>query len=146
MIALHSRVLGLILCLLLVAGCDSGNKNSVAEVSHEPTVTPAASVSLAGWEADEQPSTVYYEIFVRSFYDSNGDGIGDLNGITQKLAYLKELGVGGIWLMPITDSPSYHGYDVTDYYTVNSDYGTVEDLKVMVAKAHEMGIKVIMCG
>ena len=67
--------------------------------------------------ASEKPpgSGVWYEIFVRSWYDTNGDGIGDLNGVTDKLDYLKSLGVSGIWLMPINPSPSYHGYDVTDY-------------------------------
>ncbi len=59
---------------------------------------------------------VWYEIFVRSWYDTNGDGIGDLNGVTAKLDYLKSLGVSGIWLMPINPSPSYHGYDVTDWW------------------------------
>jgi glycosidase len=87
---------------------------------------------------------VYYEIFVRSFNDSNGDGIGDLNGVTQKLDYLKELGVKGIWLMPILASPSYHGYDTTDYYKINPEYGTTADLKALVAAAHKKGIKVIM--
>ena len=71
---------------------------------------------------------VYYEIFVRSFADSDGDGIGDLNGITAKLDYLQDLGVDGLWLTPIFASPSYHGYDVTDYYNVNPDFGTNEDL------------------
>ncbi|MCM3784683.1 alpha-amylase family glycosyl hydrolase [Neobacillus mesonae] len=100
---------------------------------------------------DEQPSSVYYEIFVRSFYDSNGDGIGDLNGVTEKLDYLNDgkpggddLGVEGIWLMPINPSPSYHGYDVTDYYGVHPDYGTIEDLKRLLDEAHKRGIKVIM--
>ncbi len=87
---------------------------------------------------------VYYEIFVRSFYDSNGDGIGDLNGVTEKLDYLKNLGINGIWLMPITDSPSYHGYDVTDYYNVNPDYGTLEDFKKLSEEANKKGIKLIM--
>lgn len=95
-------------------------------------------------DVDEQPGTAYYEIFVRSFYDSNGDGIGDLNGVTQKLDYLKDLGVGGIWLMPINPSPSYHGYDVTDYYNVNKDYGTIADLNKLTDEAHKRGIKVIM--
>ena len=77
--------------------------------------------------------TVFYEIFVRSFYDSNGDGIGDLNGVTQKLDYLKDLGVGAVWLMPIFPSPSYHGYDVTDYYSVNPQYGTLADFKNLLS-------------
>ena len=89
-------------------------------------------------------SGVYYEIFVRSFYDSNGDGIGDLNGVTQKLGYLKWLGVSGIWLMPINPSPSYHGYDITNYRAINPQYGTMKDFKHLLAAAHRLGIKVIM--
>ncbi|MDF2820502.1 MAG: hypothetical protein K0R15_943 [Clostridiales bacterium] len=87
---------------------------------------------------------VYYEIFVRSFADSDGNGIGDFNGITAKLDYLADLGIDGLWLMPINQSPSYHGYDITDYYTLNSDYGTEEDFKKLLDAAHERGIKIIM--
>ncbi|MDE6233287.1 MAG: leucine-rich repeat protein [Lachnospiraceae bacterium] len=87
---------------------------------------------------------VYYEIFVRSFADSDGDGIGDFNGVTAKLDYLKELGIEGIWLMPVNASPSYHGYDVTDYMTLNGEYGTEEEFKNMLSEAHKRGIKVIM--
>ena len=86
----------------------------------------------------------YYEIFVYSFCDSDGDGYGDLNGVTQKLDYIRDMGYTAIWLMPINDSPSYHGYDVRDYYKINSKYGTVEDYENLLAKAHEKGIKVIM--
>ncbi|MDQ6423156.1 alpha-amylase family glycosyl hydrolase [Paenibacillus sp. LHD-117] len=119
------------------AGTDgSGNGNS--QTSSDQTPVPAS------YEVDEQPSRVFYEIFVRSFYDTNGDGIGDLNGVTEKLDYLDELGVGGIWLMPINASPSYHGYDVTDYYTVNPEYGTLEDLKRLLDEAHKRDIEVIM--
>ncbi|EFM11222.1 alpha amylase catalytic region [Paenibacillus curdlanolyticus YK9] len=89
-------------------------------------------------------SGVWYELFVRSFNDSNGDGVGDLNGVTNKLDYLQELGIKGIWLMPINPSPSYHGYDVTDQYAVNPDYGTLDDLKRLLDEAHKRGIKVIM--
>src|SRR6188508_2199485 len=81
------------------------------------------------------PYGVNYEIFVRSFADSNGDGIGDFNGLTSRLDYLKELGVGGIWLMPIMPSPTYHKYDVTDYKDVHPDYGTKEDFKKLVEEA-----------
>jgi alpha-amylase len=96
--------------------------------------------------------TVFYEIFVRSFYDSNGDGIGDLNGIIEKLDYLNDgnadtstdLGITGIWLMPIYPSPSYHGYDVTDFYGVNPEYGTLDDLKSLLDAAHARGIRVIL--
>ena len=65
---------------------------------------------------------VYYQILVRSFADSNNDGVGDFNGITEKLGYLKDLGVTALWLMPIHPTTTYHGYDVTDYYDVNIDY------------------------
>ncbi len=92
----------------------------------------------------DEKSGVYYEIFVRSFADSNGDGIGDFNGITEKLDYLKDLGISGIYLMPINSSPSYHGYDITDYNALNSDYGTEEDFKKLIEEAHKRNISVIM--
>ncbi len=90
------------------------------------------------------PKSVIYEIFVQSFYDSNADGIGDFDGITSKLDYLQNLGVEGIWLMPINPSPSYHKYDVTDYYDVHPDYGTMDNFKTLLSEAHTRGIKVIM--
>lgn len=97
-------------------------------------------------------NSTFYEIFVRSFYDSNGDGIGDINGITAKLDYLNDgnpattsdLGVTGIWLMPINPSPSYHGYDITDYYGINPQYGTMDDFKNLISEAHARGIRVIV--
>lgn len=96
--------------------------------------------------------TVFYEIFVRSFYDSDGDGVGDFNGLTENLDYLNDgdpdtdsdLGVTGIWLMPIHESPTYHGYDAIDYRSINPDYGTMEDFKNFLNAAHERGIKVII--
>lgn len=88
---------------------------------------------------------VFYEIFVRSFYDSDGDGVGDFQGIISKLDYLSEdLGINGIWLMPINDSPSYHGYDVSDYYAVNPDYGNMEDLQQLIEECHKRDIKLII--
>jgi len=87
---------------------------------------------------------VCYEIFVRSFYDSNGDGIGDLNGLIQKLDYVAGLGVDCIWLMPVAASPSYHGYDVSDYYRVEPAYGTNDDFKQLVAAAHRRGIALLV--
>jgi alpha-amylase len=87
---------------------------------------------------------VFYEIFVQSYYDSNGDGIGDLNGVTAKLDYLQDLGVSGIWLLPVHPSPSYHKYDVTDYYGIHPDYGTMEDMRTLLDEAHKRDIMVII--
>ena len=89
-------------------------------------------------------SGVWYEIFVRAFADSNGDGIGDLNGVTARLDYLQSLGVDGLWLLPIHPSPSYHGYDVTDYESINPQYGNEEDFQRLLAEAHRRGMRVII--
>lgn len=103
---------------------------------------PAAAAAVA--PAASASSGVWYEIFVRSWYDTDGDGIGDINGVTAKLDYLHSLGVGGIWLMPINPSPSYHGYDVTDYYAINPQYGTMADFERLLREAHKRHIKVII--
>lgn len=95
---------------------------------------------------------VYYEIFVRSFADSDGDGIGDIRGLTSMLDYLNDgnddtdtdLGINGIYLMPVNVSPSYHKYDVTDYYDIDPEYGTLEDFEHFLDEAHKRGIRVIM--
>ncbi len=138
-----SRLIPFLLLISLLMGCASPTPTPTAP---PPTITPTATPDpYAGtdgfrWWND----TVFYEIFVRSFYDSDGDGIGDFNGITEKLDYLEGLGIRGIWLMPINPSPSYHGYDVTDYYAVNPDYGTLEDFKRLLEEAHKRDIKIII--
>lgn len=89
--------------------------------------------------------SVVYQIYPRSFCDSNGDGIGDLNGITGKLDYLKELGIDVIWLSPIYKSPNDdNGYDISDYQAIMDEFGTMEDFDRMLATAHEKGIKIMM--
>lgn len=125
-------------------------------VTEEPVETQATEAlptqtsieNASGWWND----VVFYEIFVRSFKDSDGDGVGDFQGIIQMLDYLNDgnpetttdLGVGGIWLMPIMPSPSYHGYDVTNYQAVNPDYGSLDDFKQLLDEAHKRGIHVII--
>ncbi len=115
------RVIGLLLALALVMGAGAAAR---AEV-------PAA-------------SGVAYEIFVGSFADSDGDGLGDLRGIEEKLDYVAGLGVDMIWLTPIHPSPSYHHYDVTDYFAVAPEFGTLEDFDSLVAACRERGIGVIL--
>ncbi len=87
---------------------------------------------------------IYYQIFVRSFADSNGDGIGDLNGITENLDYLETLGITALWLLPINPSPSYHGYNITDYYDIHHDYGTLEDFTNLIEEASLRDIKIVI--
>ncbi len=87
---------------------------------------------------------LFYEVFVRSFLDTNGDGQGDLLGVRQQLPYLQRLGVRGLWLMPIHPSPSYHGYDVVNFDDVNPDYGTLRDMDALLEDAHALGMKVIL--
>ncbi len=111
-------------------------------------VRPRPAAGTLSWWHD----AVFYEVFVRSFADSNGDGVGDLNGLIARLDYLNDgdpattddLGVTGIWLMPVNPSPSYHGYDVTDYEAIESDYGSMADFRRFLDAAHARGIRVVM--
>ncbi|WP_245948130.1 alpha-amylase family glycosyl hydrolase [Paenibacillus sambharensis] len=147
----------IVLLMLLLQGCnnavpgkqDTGKQKEQKEQKESVQQENTGPKPVGG---DVQSSEVFYEIFVRSFYDSDGDGIGDLQGVIQKLDYLNDgdpsttddLGISGIWLMPIQPSPSYHGYDVTDYYEINPEYGTLDDFKELTAEAHKRGISIIM--
>jgi maltose alpha-D-glucosyltransferase/alpha-amylase len=87
---------------------------------------------------------VFYEIYVRGFYDSNGDGVGDFRGLTEKLDYLEWLGVDCLWLLPMYASPLRDGgYDIADYYSILPEYGTLEDFREFIDAAHARGIRVI---
>jgi alpha-amylase len=107
-------------------------------------VYPLLSQKTAPLSGPTPATRVYYSVFVQSFYDSNGDGIGDLRGLTSKLDYLKELGVQGLWLLPVHPSPSYHKYDVSDYYSIHPDYGTLNDYKILVKEAHKRNMVVLL--
>ncbi|CAH4012727.1 unnamed protein product [Pieris brassicae] len=95
---------------------------------------------LEWWE-----STIFYQIYPRSFADSDGDGIGDLKGITDNLHYIRDLGVRAIWLSPIFQSPMYDfGYDISDFYAIQEEYGTMEDFEDLLAKANSLDMKIIL--
>ena len=150
----HHRLFGaMALVLLVLAACQpavtptiSTESSLIPSDTAEVTSTPTAA-GINWWD-----EAVFYEIFVRSFKDSDGDGIGDFQGIIQQLDYLNDgdpnstddLGINAIWLMPIYPSPSYHGYDVTDYQDVNIDYGTLEDFQQLLEECHARGIRVII--
>lgn len=136
------QTLSLLLILLLLFSTAA----YAAEEYQVPDITNAQPAGAAG------NCRVFYEIFVGSFSDSDGDGIGDLRGIINRLDYLndgdpasgKSLGIGGIWLTPIFLSPSYHKYDVTDYYKIDPSFGTMSDLEELIAACHQRGILVIL--
>ena len=88
--------------------------------------------------------SIVYQIYPKSFNDSNGDGIGDIRGIIEKLDYLKELGVNVLWISPMLESPQDdNGYDISDYRRIYKDYGTMQDYEELLFQAHERGIKVL---
>lgn len=133
---------------LTVAGCtvsgaavgpEQSWQASAADTRKVPKSDPGSTLKM-GWQQG-----AFIEIFVRGFKDSDGDGVGDLQGLTQSLGYLKDLGVRGIWLMPITRSADRdHGYATTDFRSIEPDYGTLSDFDEFIAQAHAHGIGVIM--
>ncbi len=105
----------------------------------------AGSTRLANTEGLWYKQAIIYQVHVRTFYDSNGDGIGDFEGLTEKLDYLQRLGITAIWLMPFFPSPLRDdGYDISDYYSVHKNYGSLEDFKTFLKAAHQHGIRVIV--
>lgn len=170
------RTMACILTLsLFMTACGAGNESPAGEGFQDANVTPEGTQADSSLDAvgdaadniaddvaditDEIPLNIiddnyrtYYEVFVYSFYDSDGDGIGDLQGLISKLDYINDgddatdtdLGCNGLWLMPVHPSPTYHKYDVTDYYEIDSVYGTLDDFQALLAACDERGIKVIM--
>ena len=157
LLLLLAMLLGLFGC---TANVDPGPVQADTDAQTEPapeTEAQTGELSLqedyfAQAAATEDNARVFYEIFVGSFSDSNGDGVGDLKGILNRLDYLndgdptsgKSLGIEGIWLTPIFTSPSYHKYDVADYYEIDPKFGTMEDLQALIDACHARGVKLIL--
>lgn len=167
---------GMMAAALALGGCGgAGNNGAAAEgdaqgvASAEAADSTAAGQEPGAGQADAETSAsepwedfplqviddnyrTYYEVFVYSFCDSDGDGVGDLQGLISKLDYINDgddttdtdLGCNGIWLMPVNPSPTYHKYDVADYYAIDEAYGTLEDFEELLAECERRGIKVIM--
>lgn len=133
----------------LFAGCTKQENTATGQMGTE-AVTEKGTYQPVAYDYEQDLQIVddnyrnYYEIFVYSFYDSDGDGIGDFNGVTEKLDYIADMGFNGIWLMPVLQSPTYHKYDVSDYYTPDAQYGTMEDYENLIAECHKRGIRVVM--
>ena len=125
------KLISILLIVLLLCGCAPSLDNTLADIS-------------ALGESPDDNYRTWYEIFVYSFCDSDGDGIGDINGVRSKLDYLEEMGINGIWLMPIHSSTTYHKYNVTDYYSIDPTYGTMEDFEALLSECEERGIKLII--
>ena len=128
------KLICLVLALALLCGC-APQKANIEEI--------LSGISSLGTSPNDNYRT-WYEIFVYSFCDSNGDGIGDLNGVRSKLDYLQELGITGIWLMPIHPSTTYHKYNVTDYYAIDPAYGTMADFDALLSECADRGIRIIL--
>ncbi len=145
---MKKRVFCALLALALMIGAVSAACTAFASESSrggsEPASVPLPQVSQKPDNSWYKDLTIY-QIWCRSFKDSDGDGIGDLNGVYQKLDYLKDLGVDCIWFSPIYPSPQKdYGYDIADYFGINPEYGTMEDFQKVLKGAHDRGMKVIM--
>jgi glycosidase len=135
---LLSVMLVLALSFSLLTACgksESNNDNPTTENTTPGELTPVALDDKYG---------ACYQVFLYSFCDSNGDGIGDINGLTSKLDYIKELGFDSIWLLPFHQSTTYHKYDVVDYYSIDKQYGTMEDFDNLIKACNEKGIDIYM--
>ena len=150
----------LVLSCLFLPSCQSARAPSEAGIpptengdalSPAPAARPWTEILTEKLEAlgpaapgEAGPGLTWYQVFVYSFYDSDGDGIGDLNGVTQQLDYIKSMGFDGIWLSPIHPSSTYHKYNVRDYCAIDPEYGTMADFDALIEACDKAGIKVIL--
>jgi len=146
------RILAVLLCALWIPAAVSEDYLPKRYPLNEKGEAIIDDISFFGEEEYDDNNRVFYEIFVGSFSDSDGDGVGDLRGIINRMDYLNDgnpssgvsLGVEGIWLTPIFQSPSYHKYDVTDFYAIDPAFGTMDDLRELIEICHERDIKLIL--
>lgn len=141
---MKKKIISLLLIMAMLAtmltGCDSKIKDEKSQVTE----------NIIEYDYYQELNVIddnyrnFYEIFVYSFYDSDGDCVGDLQGVIEKLDYVEYMGFNGIWLMPIMPSPTYHKYDVTDYCAIDEIYGTMEDFEQLVDECHKRGINLVI--
>jgi alpha-amylase len=124
---------------IMLTGCQSAPSLNNNTNNTETSLLNTEQQASPWWE-----SAIFYQIWPRSFYDSDADGHGDFNGMTQKLPYLQELGVNALWLTPMFEAPSYHGYDFTEFYQVENDYGSMAEFEAFIKAADDKGMKVIL--
>lgn len=127
------RILLAVSLVLLLVSCQSVKTDDVITLHNTLDITPV-----------DDECRNWYEIFVWSYFDTDNNGIGDFNGVSEKLDYISSMGFNGIWLMPVMTATSYHKYDTEDYYSVDPDYGTMEDFELLLEEAHKRNIKVII--
>ena len=137
------RFVCLLLAALLLVGCAPESTTAPESSGAELTEKALQQIKSLGTSPDDNYRT-WYELFIYSFCDSDGDGIGDIRGVISKLDYLQELGVNGIWFMPIHPSSTYHKYNVHDYYAIDPAYGTMEDFDALMAECQKRDIHVIL--
>lgn len=138
------KILSLLIVLLIITGCAPDEVLTVDPETYESLSVDELEEKLIDSRVDKLEGQVFYNIFPKSFADSNGDNRGDIEGITLSLDYLDNLGIKGLWLNPIHPSPTYHRYDVTDYLAVDPELGTIDDFVELIEQAHEREMVVIM--
>ena len=151
---MKQTILALLCALLFLSGCVSNRTNQSSQTGDADQTAgqegTSAAVQMIDYNKDLTPAVrdddyrTTYEIFVYSFCDSDGDGIGDLNGVRSKLDYISDMGFDQIWLTPVQPSSTYHKYDVDDYRAIDPAFGTMEDYEALLQECHERGIRVLM--
>ena len=138
------RLSYLLPALVLLSSCDTSSSSLISSLSSPSTTNNDFVDAPLSRKKNDSKYRTYYQIFVSSYADSDKDGIGDLKGIKEKLPEIVDMGFDGIWLTPIFSSPSYHKYDCVDYYQIDEDFGTMEDLEELIKACHERDVRLIL--